>query len=109
MTHEIDFAFDKFQKYSTNDFQRARHRRSASVYRWRNHVIDVVFQFLDKRNLDSRKDDDSEKHHAFKDEELFSEWNNRQTNVVTKFRTQHVVVFASTKRQRSADVQQSDE
>ncbi len=26
MTHEIDFAFDKFQRYSTNDFQRARRR-----------------------------------------------------------------------------------
>jgi hypothetical protein len=77
MTHEIDSAFDRFQKYSTNDFQRARRRRSANVYRWKNHVIDVIFLFLDKRNFDSKKNDDFKKHHAFKDEELFNEWNNR--------------------------------
>jgi hypothetical protein len=28
---------------------------------------------LDKTNLDSKKDDDFEKHHAFKNEELFNE------------------------------------
>jgi hypothetical protein len=28
---------------------------------------------LDKRNLDSKKDDDSEKHHASENEKLFSE------------------------------------
>jgi hypothetical protein len=55
------------------------------------------------------KDDDLEKHHASEDEKLFNEWNNRQTNVVTESRTQHVVIFASTKRQRSANVQQSNE
>jgi hypothetical protein len=28
---------------------------------------------LDKRNLDSKKNDDSEKHHAFENEKLFNE------------------------------------
>jgi hypothetical protein len=28
---------------------------------------------LDKRDLDSRRNDDLEKHHAFKNEELFNE------------------------------------
>jgi hypothetical protein len=32
-----------------------------------------VFLLLDRKNLDSKKDDDFEKHHAFKDEELFNE------------------------------------
>jgi hypothetical protein len=29
--------------------------------------------FLDKRDLDSKQNDDFEKHHAFKNEELFNE------------------------------------
>jgi hypothetical protein len=31
MTHEIDFALSKFQKYSTNDVQRIRRRHSTNV------------------------------------------------------------------------------
>jgi hypothetical protein len=31
MTHEIDSAFDKFQRYSTNDVQRIQRRRSTNV------------------------------------------------------------------------------
>ncbi len=73
MTHEIDSAFDRFQRYTTNDVQRIRRRRSANVQFEENYVIDVVFLLFDKEDFDSRRDDDSEKHHAFEDEELFSE------------------------------------
>jgi hypothetical protein len=31
MTHEIDSALDKFQKYSTDDVQRIRRRRLTNV------------------------------------------------------------------------------
>jgi hypothetical protein len=73
MSHEIDSALDKFQRYTTDDVQRARRQRSADVQSKEDYVIDVVFLLLGRRNLDSERDDDSEKHHASEDEELFSE------------------------------------
>jgi hypothetical protein len=65
--------------------------------------------FSIKKVLIQKKNNDFEKHYAFKNEKLFNKWNNRQTNVVTKFKTQHVVVFASAKRQRNVNVQQLNE
>ncbi len=73
MTHEIDSAFDKFQRYTTNDVQRTRCRRSTDAQFEKNYVIDVLFLFLDKRDLDLRKNDDFKKHHAFENEKLFNE------------------------------------
>ncbi len=61
------------------------------------------FCFSIKEILIQIKNDDFERNHAFKNEKLFSEWNNRQTNAVTKFRMQHVVVFALTKCQSNAN------
>ncbi len=73
MTQKIDFAFDRFQKHTTNDVQKIRCRRSTNVRFKKYYIIDVIFLLLDRRNLDSKRDDDSEKHHASEDEKLFNE------------------------------------
>jgi GTPase Era involved in 16S rRNA processing len=55
MTHKIDSALDKFQKYTTNDVQRIRYRRLTNVLLKENYIIDVVFLFLDRKSLNSKK------------------------------------------------------
>jgi hypothetical protein len=73
MTHEIDSAFDKLQRYTTDDVQKARRQRSTNAQSKENYVINVVFLLLDRKSLDSKKNDDFEKHHASEDEEIFNE------------------------------------
>jgi hypothetical protein len=110
MTHEIDTTLDRIQERSACDFSSTRHRRSVDVRSQRNHVIDVVFFLLfDRDNLDSKWKDSTRKHYAFRNRKLFREWDYEQTNIISRSRTKYVVVVTSTKRQRNADIKQSNE
>jgi hypothetical protein len=73
MAHEIDSALDRFQRYTTDDVQRARRQRSAGAQPKGDYATDVVFLLLGRRDLDPGGGGDSEKHHASEDEKLFSE------------------------------------
>ncbi len=109
MTHEIDITLDRIQERSARDFSSTRHRRSVDVRSRKDHVIDVVFLLFDRDNLDSRWEDSTRKHYAFRDRKLFREWDYEQTNIISRSRKKYVVVVTSAKRQRSADNEQSNE
>jgi hypothetical protein len=109
MTHEIDTTLDRIQERSARDFSSTRHRRSVDVRSRKNHVIDVIFLLFDRDNLDSRWKDSTRKHHASRNRKLFREWDYEQTNIISRLRTKYVVVVTSAKRQRSANIEQSNE
>jgi hypothetical protein len=63
---------------------------------------------VNRRDFDSEWNWDLEKYHAFENDKLYDKWNHRQINIVSRFWSQHVVVFSSAFYQRCADDQQSD-
>jgi hypothetical protein len=97
LKNKIDFTFndyDEIDVYSTRD-QRQRDVKSESQY-----LADIFLLFFD---LVSEDCECFEKHHAFEDKQLRSQRNHRKTNAIKRFEKKHVVVVASTKRQRCAN------